>query len=163
MRVVWLLLPFLAVLLVGLPAHAERPALTPVTPVALAKALAVAHRDVFKTKPKGLRVGVAWAQTALETGRGERLRGFNVGNLANGYARYSSLRAGARAYWRAVQTSCPSSLAYFDLGDAHGAALQLGRCGYYQAEPVAYADGMTKLRAEFNKKVWPKIKGLFGH
>lgn len=142
------------------PAFAQSlPPLTPINTTMLAKALAVAHRKVFKARPKGLRVGVAWAQTALETGRGERLRGYNVGNIDNGRARYKNLGEGAQAYWRALRDHCASALGYFDVGDARGAAHQLARCGYYRADPNAYANGMGALKVEFDTKVWPKVRG----
>lgn len=139
------------------PTQAE-PKATPVTEVALARALHGAHQDVFKKTLNGHRLAVAWAQTALETGRGARLKGYNVGNVDNGQASYKSLREGAKAYWKALE-KCKSAFAYFDVGDAHGAAMQLGRCGYYRADPAGYAKGMTSLRQTFSKEVWPKLRG----
>lgn len=136
---------------------------TPITEVALARALYWAHRDVFGgAKPSGHRLGVGWAQTALETGLGQKTRGYDVGNVGGRTTSFRSARAGAAAYWRAVQ-KCGMALQYFDAGDAHGAGEQLGRCHYYTADAATYAAGMQQLRRRFTERVWPKVKRLFGH
>jgi len=138
-----------------------RPRLTPLTPVQVARALIQGHRDALGKRVKGTRLSVAWAQVAVETGRGAKARGFNLGNVGGGRSSFASAREGAAAYWRAV-AQCKSAFAYFDAGDARGAALQLGRCGYYTADPSVYADGMSKLREEFNRTVWVKVRSQLG-
>lgn len=135
---------------------------TPVSEVKLAEALIVAHKDVHKKRAKGLRIGVAWAQVALESGRGSKARGYNIGQIDNGKARYKTLREGAQAYWKAVGR-CKAALAYFDSGDAYGAGKALRRCGYHRTDPEVYAGAMKQLKAAFDKDVWPKIKTKFGH
>lgn len=136
---------------------------TPISEVSLARALYAGHRDAFKgAKPGGRRLAVAWSQAALETGRGARMRGYDVGNVGGRTKSFPTARSGAAAYWKAV-AKCESVLAYFDAGDASGAALQLGRCRYYSASPSAYASGMESLRSTFTKSVWPKVRGMLGH
>lgn len=152
-----------AAMLSGHASAQERPRPTPLTPVALARALYGGHRDAFAgKKPSGHRLAVAWAQTALETGSGAKTRGFDVGNVGGRARAFRSAREGATAYWRAVQR-CEAVLPFFDAGDAAGAAHQLARCGYYRADPAVYASGMASLRAKFTRTVWPRLKGLFGH
>lgn len=156
------LLVALAALLAPMSAIAQaRPRPTPLTPVQVARALIRGHRDALGTRVKGTRLSVAWAQVAVETGRGAKARGFNLGNVGGGRATFASAREGAAAYWRAV-AKCKSAFAYFDAGDARGAALQLARCGYYTADPSVYADGMSKLREEFNRTVWVKVRSQLG-
>jgi len=142
----------------GSQAQGHAPKKTPMTEVALARALHAAHIDVFKKSPSGLRLSVAWAQVALETGRGERVKGYDLGNVGGKIKSFPSARAGAAAYWKAV-ARCAPAFGYFDVGDAHGAGLQLGRCGYYTASPATYASGMASLRTTFTKTVWPKLAG----
>lgn len=155
----------LSALIFLLPLRVQADQLPPKTPMSdleLARALLAGHRAVFKKMPSGHRIGVAWAQTALETGRGSRARGYNIGNLDNGRARFKSAKDGAVAYWKAI-SKCAPALGYFDVNDAHGAGLQLARCGYYVASPEQYAAGMASLRQTFNSAVWPKLKSRFGH
>lgn len=158
-RTVLLVLALL--LLVALPAHAE-PRLTPVTEVGLARALIASHRDVFGKRVPGHRLAVAWAQVALETGRGKRVKGNDLGNVGGRLIAYKTPREGAAAYWRVV-AKCKPALGYFDVGDARGAAEQLGRCGYFRADPSTYAAGMASLREDFNRRIWAKVKAKLGH
>lgn len=150
-----------ALLLVALPAHAE-PRLTPLSEVALAHALIAGHRDAFGKRVPGHRLAVAWAQVALETGRGKRVRGNDLGNVGGRLVAYRTPRQGAEAYWKAV-AKCKPALGYFDVGDARGAAEQLGRCGYFRADPGTYSAGMASLREDFNRRIWAKVKAKLGH
>lgn len=157
----WLALA-VAILLTVSTALADDAPLTPVSELQLAEALIVAHRDVAKKRANGHRISVAWAQVALESGRGARTRAYNIGQIDNGKARYKTLREGAQAYWRAVGR-CKSSLGYFDVGDAYGAGKSLRKCGYHRTDPEVYGEAMRKLKADFDKEIWPKIKRRFGH
>jgi hypothetical protein len=144
----------IALLLVASDAHARR---TPLSEAAIAQALVAGHRDVFGEAPSSARLTVARAQVGLEVGRGKACWCHNLGNVGarkggcltrGGFrvARYASPREGARAYWRlrAVRKALP----WFDAGDARGAALALGRAGYYTADPEVYAERMTAVWRE---------------
>lgn len=150
-----------AVLLLATPVHAELKA-TPLSELAIANALIAGHKDVFNKRVPGHRLAVAWAQVALETGRGKRTKGNDLGNVGGRFVSFKTPRQGAQAYWKAV-AKCKPALGYFDVGDARGAAEQLGRCHYYSADPAAYASGMASLREEFNRRIWAKVKSKLGH
>jgi hypothetical protein len=156
------LLLALALALTTSSAVADEAPHTPVSEVKLAEALLLAHKDVNKKKPKGLRLGVAWSQVALESGRGAHTRGYNIGQIDNGKAKFKTLREGAQAYWKAVNR-CKTALAYFDAGDAYGAGKALRVCGYHRTDPEVYAGAMKKLKVDFDRDIWPKIKARFGH
>lgn len=137
---------------------------TPLTEAAIAAALAGAHRDVFGEAPSAQRLLVARAQVGLEVGRGRLCWCHNLGNIGasrrvkscttrGGFRvrAYASPRAAARAYWRlsAVRKALP----WFDRGDARGAALALGRAGYYTAAPEVYAARMAAVHRELARDV----------
>lgn len=156
------LLVALALALTTSSAVADEAPHTPVSEVKLAEALIVSHRDVTKKKANGHRISVAWSQVALESGRGAQTRGWNIGQIDNGKAKFKSLREGAQAYWKAVGR-CKAALAYFDVGDAYGAGKALRRCGYHRTDPEVYAGAMRRLKVDFDRDIWPKIKARFGH
>lgn len=150
-------------LLAPSPAWAQR---TPLSERAIAAALAGAHRDVFGEAPSAERLLVARAQVGLEVGRGRWAYCHNLGNIGAKRSRkvpscvtkggfrvraYASPRAAARAYWRlrAVRRALP----WFDRGDAHGAALALGRAGYYTAPREVYAARMAAVHRELSRDV----------
>lgn len=116
---------------------------TPLSEAALSRALTAGHLAVFRRFPSKARLRVAWAQTALETGRGKLTRGYNIGQIDNGAARFPSARAGAAAYWRAVR-KCKPALAIFDRAEPETAGDQLGRCGYHRAG-AGYGERMAAL------------------
>lgn len=151
----------LALLLVAFPAHAS-PKATPMSEVALATALIAGHRDALGKRVGGHRLSVAWAQVALETGRGKRVKGYDLGNVGGRLISYKTARQGAQAYWQAI-AKCGPALAFFDAGDARGAAMQLGLCGYFTAAPEPYASGMVSLRESFNRRIWARVKAKLGH
>ncbi len=64
--------------------HEVDPKITPLTPSELAKALIAAHVALFGKPPSPNRLAVAWAQCALETGRGALTQHFNFGNITPG-------------------------------------------------------------------------------
>jgi hypothetical protein len=155
-----LLLGLLVLALLFVPARAEA-TLTPLSEVAMERALRAGHVEVFGRAPGRERLRVALAQVALETGRGRFVRCRNLGNITAprrgrrcstgpGLRRFPSARAAAAAYWRLA--SVRAALPYFDRGDPEGAAYALGRAGYYEASPDAYAAGMRALYDETRRR-----------
>lgn len=139
----------LAWCLVATDAHARR---TPLTRAQVTAALVAGHRDVFGEDPSAARLLVARGHVGLEVGHGAWSYCNNLGNIGarKGGCRtkggfrvvaYRSPRAAARAYWRlkAVRRALP----WFDAGDCYGAALALGRAGYYTAPREVYAERMV--------------------
>jgi hypothetical protein len=148
------------VLALLMPASAQA-TLTPLSEVAMERALRAGHVEVFGRAPGRERLRVALAQVSLETGRGRVVRCRNLGNITAsrrsrrcstgpGLRRFASARAAAAAYWRLA--SVRAALPYFDRGDAEGAAYALGRAGYYEASPDAYAAGMRALYDEKRRR-----------
>lgn len=137
--------------------------LTPMSEAAISTALQLGHRDVFGHRASLPRLRVARAQVALEVGRGRATYCNNLGNIGahrrepHCYTRtgfrvrkYATARAGARAYWRL--SAVRKALAFFDTGDARGAAFALRRAGYYTAPAEEYANAMDLLYAEYRKR-----------
>ena len=138
----------IAYALVATDAHARR---TPLTRAQVTAALVAGHRDVFGEDPSAARLFVARGHVGLEVGHGRWSYCNNLGNIGarKGGCRtkggfrvvaYRSPRAAARAYWRlrAVRRALP----WYDQGDCYGAALALGRAGYYTADPAVYSARM---------------------
>lgn len=150
---------------------------TPITELELLAAVRDGHRVAFGTPPSPERLGIAWAQLALETGRGARCNNNNIGNLTTGkkwlgdrftiavpppdppkltFRAYSSPLVGASDYWVLIFDRFPTVLPLFDRGDAIAAAVELGRRKYFLAPVTQYAKGMSSLYAEGLRR------GLFG-
>ena len=123
---------------------------TPISEVDLAKALREGHYLAFGKYPSTKRLTVAWAQVALENGRGKYTYNHNLGNISSrkkipyyiiyshSFLSFKSFNEGAAAYWRVIRNMCKSSLKYFDNGNAYAAGLQLRRCNYYMADKNKY-------------------------
>jgi hypothetical protein len=148
-----------AILLLGIPNPLPPPptGLTPATVAELRDALRQGHMDAFGYAPSPNRLRLALAQAELETGRGKRMRGQNLGNLGAGphavsyrvagyrFAAYRSLRDGALAYWILMASRCSMALRRFDDGDPMGAGAVLRRCGYHHSDPVVYGNLLRAL------------------
>jgi hypothetical protein len=133
--------------------------------------LARSHWEVFGEAPTSNRLGVAWAQVMLETGRGTKLWGYNFGNIicsphwmgefqvlrdevggpAN-YRAYPTADAGAAGYWKLLRRRYGAALAFFDRGQPEAAARELHRLGYFTAAPEPVAKTFGALYAEFNER-----------
>jgi hypothetical protein len=155
-----LLLGLLVLAMLLVPASAQA-MLTPLSEVAMERALRAGHVDAFGRAPRRARLDVALAQVSLETGRGRVIRCRNIANITTakrsrrcstgpGLRRFPSARAAAAAYWRLA--SVRAALPWFDRGDAEGAAYALGRAGYYEADPATYAAGMRALYDETRRR-----------
>jgi hypothetical protein len=145
---------------------------TQVSQIDLAHVLRAGHQEVFGREPSPRRLAMGWAQVALENGQGQRVYNHNLGNIgASGKTFYyvvgghkflsnRDFKEGARRYWLTLKEMCPSSLRYFDAGDAVGAAKQLRRCGYYRAEIGHYSNLMTQLFYTASLHVINKIEEI---
>lgn len=151
---------------------------TPISEEELAAALELAHERVFQESPSRARLACAWAQVALENGRGQKTWNYNLGNItAFGQwpGQYYVLRVservqrnpdvwkkmdlrfrshkdatdGAVDYWQLISGRFASVLSFFDAGDASGAAFELSRLRYYTAHADRYARTMAALYREF--------------
>ncbi len=130
---------------------------TPISTVNLAYVLRKGHLEIFKTDSSTKRLAMGWAQVALENAQGQEIYNYNLGNVGsrgtvpyyviggNKFLANNNFLEGAKRYWETLKNMCPSSLTYFDAGDPIGAALQLRRCGYYQADTKIYSHVMKQL------------------
>ncbi len=142
---------------------------TPCTEVELVAALRDGHRVAFGDVPSPERLGVAWSQIALESGRGKYIWNGNVGNITAGgkwigdfywlhvpppdppkmrFRSYPNILTGASDYWTLLFDHYASALVAFDSGSPGEAAEVLGRLKYFLAPIAQYEKGMTSLYAE---------------
>lgn len=148
-------------------------ALTKTSPEDLRDLLIAGHISAVGEPPPYNRLGVAWAQCMLEVDRGNAIWNFNVGNLkcfkacqenpANLFAlvptgpkEYPIFRAyvgpveGCASYWRLLASDrYAPALPLFDAGKPYDAMITMGECGYFEAPPVAYANAVTAIFAEY--------------
>ncbi len=144
---------------------------TPLSEMEVARELARAYLALYGQAPSVNLLGVAWAQVQLETGRGTKLYNFNFGNITCGsswrgayqelkdgtnephyYRAYVSAAAGAKDYWELLHGRYKPALAYFERGDAPGAAFELSALGYFTAPPEPIARSFGKLFASYEKR-----------
>ena len=129
---------------------------TPLSEIELLFLLKYSHTSVFGFEASDARLAVAWSQTALECGRGEKIYNRNIGNIGarknqlyyvvstHQYRHFLSFEEGANAYWRTLK-KCSSALNAFDSSNPILAAAALKRCRYYDADEEHYAKTMQSL------------------
>jgi hypothetical protein len=150
---------------------------TPLSEVDLADVLQAGHVAALGSEPSKERLGVAWAQMALEHGRGKYVYCNNIGNITAGgwsgpyyvirvqervnkatnewkwmdlkFRVHRTPEDGAADFWRLLAGRYASALPLFDAGDAVGAAMRLGALNYYTAHEEQYARGMAGLYREW--------------
>lgn len=145
------------------------PQSTPMGELELAVALRDAHGAVFASSPSVRRLAIAWAQAALECGRGAHAVNWNFGNVGASsaqahhtiagqrFASYNDAVEGAQGYWLAVRAVCSGALRAFDDGDPEGAAERLSRCGYHRSDVATYGAAMSSLYGHALRSVLPKL------
>lgn len=142
--------------------------LTPIGKVEMAAVLRDGHYAVFGYFPSDKRLGVAWAQVAIENRQGLEVYNHNLGNITSVKSRphyvkkhrfraHKNFAAGAEDYWRVVRKMCRKSLKHFDKGEPYQAARVLKRCGYYGANSDKYGKAMVWLYRYARRKVLPKL------
>lgn len=160
---------------------------TPLSELELALALRNGHLRAFDARPDEDRLGVAWAQCALEHARGRAIYGANIGNVTAGstwtgdvyelrvqervhrdpdtwkwlvlrFRAHADPVAGAADYWRLLARRFASVLPLFDEGRAHEAAYRLSVLGYYTALAEPYADAMDELLAWYHRAIGPVLE-----
>jgi hypothetical protein len=157
---------------------------TPLDPETLRDVMIGGHISAAGEPPNYNRLAVGWAQVMLETGRGQAIWNYDVGNLKcppecqedqawvlipvpTGSAEMATQRAypgpveGCAAYWRLIGASYSQALPYFDAGKPYEAMQALYNGGqypsYFQAPPDAYGQTVAALFTEFIAK-WPRNK-----
>lgn len=133
--------------------------LTPLSHVQMVRSLRDSHVTLFGDVPTTKRLACAWAQVALENGRGKLVWNHNLGNIGpskNGdvlwymhspgvrYRAFEGYHDGGLAYWR-VLSRCSSALRSFDHGNTIQASEDLKRCNYYSTNVEHYVKGLTIL------------------
>src|SRR5262249_47778198 len=132
----------------------------------------------FGAPPNANRLAVAWAQCALEHGRGKAIWCHNIGNITAGkgwssgyyvlsvpppdpptlkFRSHTNFIDGASDYWRVLAGQYASALKFFDAGEPMEAAAALKTRGYFTAELEPYARAMSQLYADFRSKVLPAL------
>lgn len=131
--------------------------MTPITEIELVEVLQEAHIEVFGAPAAKARLSVAWAQVALENGRGRTTYNYNLGNIGpyRGFPYYKQglskfrafpdFQAAARVYWELLRDRCSAALRSFEAMNAPYTALLLRRCGYHRSEIERYASGLGSL------------------
>lgn len=145
---------------------------TPLSPIQLAETLKKTHYSVFGTYPNKSRLAMAWAQIALENGRGNNVYNHNLGNIGSGkkephykivgvkFKSFSSFGEGGSAYWQLLQNRCPYALRSFNWGDTNATAKYLRSCGYYRANVQIYQNGMRNLYYFFLREIIPELEKI---
>lgn len=147
---------------------------TPLTELQMLEALREGHRVVFGVDPSPSRLACAWAQCALEHGRGNALDNFCLGNVTCGkswegkhytlrcnerikrdpdvwkvvelwFRAFDNATDGASNYWRLIAGRFSRVLPYFDRADVLGAAHVLSVLVWYTALESQYASAMLSL------------------
>jgi hypothetical protein len=128
----------------------DKPVLTPLGEKQLMNVLKHTHQEVFDRPASRERLAMAWAQVALENGRGKLTLNHNLGNVGaiknqryyrKGPARFRSFSAfheGGRAYWNVLKNNCAGALQTFRSMDPMLTAKKLRRCGYHRTEVELY-------------------------
>ena len=142
---------------------------TPISAETLVEVLRDSHVAEYGKAPPRNRLAMAWAQVALENGRGAAVWNFNLGNVGPSrytnvpwyfhspgarYRAFDDLQESGRAYWRVVHR-CSSALRAFDDGAPQVAAGALKRCGYYGAALAPYVVGLRSLFNQARVEVVP--------
>jgi len=142
---------------------------TPISELNLARALKEAHFNLFGSYPSKNKLMVAWAQVGIENRRGKSVYNHNLGNISSrktvpyyvlagrSYLSFKSFNDGAIGYWKVIHRMCKSSIPYFEKGYSYAAALQLKKCGYYEANEKEYARQMTRVYIYGVKNIADKI------
>jgi hypothetical protein len=128
-----------------------------------------AHVRVFGEAPSTNRLAMAWAQVALENGHGEHVFNHNMGNVSASsrdqptyysasdkhvYRSFETFIDGAIAYWEVIKR-CTAGIARFDWGNPTDAAVQLQRCGYFEADLDKYTVMLSSLFFTAKRHVLP--------
>lgn len=126
-----------------------------------------AHLDIFGKPASINRINMAWAQIAIENGKGKLVYNYNLGNIGahatkntkpfyrvagSKFISFLSFKEGAKSYWKFFKNKCRGSLAYFDLGDTKNSARMLKNCNYYESDVDFYYLNMRSLFVEISKK-----------
>lgn len=160
---------------------------TPLSEVELACMLREGHVMACGKLPTDARLGCAWAQCALEHGRGKFVYCNNLGNIsafgawpgscyvirvserikrdpdewkviAMKFRAHASPADGAADYWRLLTNGrYAPAAALFDAGNPDGAARKLSELGYYTAKVDPYATAMKRLYGEFTSKILGRL------
>lgn len=141
--------------------------ITPISEEELKFILSETHIKVFNKPAPDKRIHMAWAQIAIENGRGKKVYNHNLGNIGTDpinpkgsyykvagskFRSFTSFEDGAIHYWQHLKKRCSSSLRYFDLGDPYTASLALNKCGYYRSDIKFYQKNLSSLYFESIKK-----------
>jgi hypothetical protein len=159
---------------------------TPLSETQIACFLFAAYRQVFNAEPSSDEMAGAWAQVAIETGRGKAMKNHNFGNLTtsgNGpdyyaievnervhrnpdvwkklklkFVSFDNALAGARGYWTVLSARYAAALELFRQGEFSEAANKLSALGYFTApvESSGYKH-MAELAEEFKTKILPNL------
>ena len=160
---------------------------TPLSELELARVLRDGHVRAFDARPDEDRLGVSWAQNALEHARGRAVYCANIGNVTAGaswggdvyelyvqervrrnpdvwqwltlrFRVHTDVRDGAADYWKLLARRFAGVLPLFDEGRAHEAAYRLSVLGYYTALAEPYADAMESLLAWYHRAIGPVLE-----
>ncbi len=141
----------------------------------IAVALDLGHVGAFNVSASQMRLSVAWAMVCQETGRGQYLWGFNIGNVdatkdwpgdrfeltadeiiggkrvqrTKLLRSYQGAYAGAVGWWRVMAERYGGALPFFDAGDGDGAARKLSALRYFTGNVEEYARALRLMSVEF--------------
>lgn len=130
---------------------------------ALKKVLQESHIEVFGNKANLNKINMAWAQIALENGKGKFVYNYNLGNIGahaikntrpfyrvadSKFRSFLSFKEGAKNYWTYLKNKCPGSLNYFNTGDVKSVVTILKKCNYYESDVDLYYLNMNSLFKE---------------
>lgn len=159
---------------------------TPLSEIELGSYLYAAYRQVFGAEPGVDELAGAWAQAAIETAHGAKMRNFNFGNVTTTgtgpdyfvvecrervhrdpdewkmiklkFVSFASALDGARGHWAILRGRFAPALELFRAGEFSKAAEKLSSLGYFTApiENSGYRY-MADLAADFKTRILPQV------
>ncbi|MGC4066906.1 MAG: hypothetical protein QM784_20175 [Polyangiaceae bacterium] len=157
----------------GLEVHGSLATRTPMTAASVRLCLALAHHVVTGRVPSERSLSLLLAQWALETGRGERMYGYNFGGLkanvggvdfptreSHGRAErqlvqrfrvYSTAMDGAVDFVQTLATQFPLAFVVLESGFATNYVDALMEDGYFTGDPERYRRAIDSLAKEYRR------------
>ncbi len=144
----------------------------------IAVALDLGHVGAFNVSASQMRLSVAWALVCQETGRGQSVWNYSLGNVdatkdwtgdrfeltadeiiggkrvqrTKLLRSYQGAYAGAVGWWRIMAERYGAALPFFDAGDGDGAARKLSTLRYFTGNAEEYARALRLMSVEFMSK-----------
>lgn len=159
---------------------------TPLSESDIARFLYAGYRQLFGVEPSADEMAGAWAQVAIETSHGKRMKNYNFGNIATSgagpdyyalevdervgrnpdvwktialkFVSFDNALSGARGYWSVLASRFSPALDLFRQGEFLEAAQKLSQMNYFSAplESSGYRH-IAELAGHYKTDVEPQV------